>query len=96
MSNMDRYNRKIEGLTQLIERAKKGDPDDLEELYERFKPLIMKATKKMAFPYREDAKQDLIVELYEAIQRFEPNTDWGKKEVCRYNAKSKKVMKESP
>lgn len=81
--------RRIEGLTQLIERAKAGDPKDLEELYERFKPIIFKMARKMNIQYQEDAKQELIAELFEAIQRFEPNTDWGKKELDKYVEKRK-------
>lgn len=81
---MNQGNRKIEGLTRLIERAKSGNPDALEELYVRFRPIILKAVRKMNVEYREDAKQELIAELYEAIQRFEPNTDWGRKELYRH------------
>ncbi len=82
--------RNIEGLTRLIERAKKGNPEDLEELYQRFKPIIFKMARKMNIQYREDAKQELIAELFEAIQRFQPNTNWGKKELYRHFEKRKK------
>jgi DNA-directed RNA polymerase specialized sigma subunit len=82
--------KRIEGLTQLIERAKTGNSEDLEELYERFKPIILKMARKMNIQYQEDAKQELIAELFEAVVRFEPNTDWGKKELYRHFEKQKK------
>lgn len=74
-----------ESLTQLIERAKKGDPKDLEELYYRFKPLILKMAKTVDQQYHEDAKQELIIELYEAVRRFEPRTGRKKEEDCSNN-----------
>lgn len=76
-------------LTEIIERAKEGDPDSLEELYERFKPMILRMVSKMNIQYREDAKEELIVELYEAIKRFEPKTEWEKKELFRHLEKHK-------
>jgi DNA-directed RNA polymerase specialized sigma subunit len=82
--------RRTEGLTQLIERAKTGNPKDLEELYQRFRPIIMKMARRMSIEYREDARHELITELFEAVQRFEPNTDWGRKELHRHFEKRKK------
>lgn len=58
-------------LTHLIEQAKQGSSNDLDELFTRFQPLILKLVKKMNVQYREDAKQELMMELFEAIQRFE-------------------------
>lgn len=77
-------NRKTESLSHLLERAKTGNPEDLEELYERFKPLILKMVRKMDVQYREDARQELIVALYEAVRRYEPNTASGKAELKRH------------
>lgn len=81
---MIKSKRKIEGLTTLIMRAKSGDAAAFEELYIRFEPIIMKAIRKIKVDCREDAKQELMLELYNAIQRFNPNTDLGGKEVHRH------------
>lgn len=76
--------RKTESLSRLLVRAKSGNPEDLEELYERFKPMILKMVRKMDLQYKEDAKQELIVALFEAVQRYKPNTKWGSTELKRH------------
>lgn len=82
--------KRAEGLTALIYRAKSGDPDSLEELYERFKPIILKMARKMNLEYREDAKHELIAELFEAIQRFKPKSNWGKETLHQHFEKKRK------
>ncbi|GAA0470553.1 helix-turn-helix domain-containing protein [Alkalibacillus silvisoli] len=73
--------KEIKGLTHLVMLAKQGDEAALEELYCRFMPLVLNHVKKMKVEYQQDAKSELLVELFEAIQRFEPNTDWGEREL---------------
>jgi DNA-directed RNA polymerase specialized sigma subunit len=72
---MRKNNHFVERLTPLIERAKKGDQEALKKLYARFLPMVLKHTNKMSVYYRQEAKEDLLVELLTAVNRFEPETD---------------------
>lgn len=76
-------------LTSLIGQAKSGDLEALEQLYKRFLPIIRKRTRETGLNYRADEKNELIAELLEAVKRFEPNTEWGKKELERHMKKHK-------
>lgn len=71
-------------LSSLIYYAKKGDTEALDKLYRRFMPLVLNRVSKMKVDYRQEAKQILIMELIEAIKRFEPYTDWGKNELHQH------------
>lgn len=86
---LKKMKRKRPSLTSLIGQAKSGDPEALEQLYERFLPIIRKRASKMGLNYREDVKSELLAELFLVVKRFEPNTDWGKKELEQHLQKRK-------
>lgn len=67
-------------LLTLIREAKKGDEKSMEELYERFLPLIKNRAKNMGLNYHEDIKSELVVEFLEAVRRFEIKPNCNKRE----------------
>lgn len=71
---MDIHSHRSEKLTELILRAKHGSRTASAELYARFEPLITKLAKSVSAEQFEDAKQELAIELMDAVSQFQPVT----------------------
>lgn len=57
-------------LLDMIERAKANDGDAMVDIIERFSPMLRKYARLLQY---EDAYEDLVVELIEFIQKFQPD-----------------------
>lgn len=60
------------GLTELIMLAKAGNREALAEICARFEPLILKLARTVHGERLEDPRQDLLIELMDAVARFKP------------------------
>lgn len=60
------------GLTEIILLAKAGNREAMAEIYARFEPLIIKLARTVNVERMEDAKHELVIELLDAVARFEP------------------------
>jgi len=58
-------------LLLLTQKAKEGNQTAMLQIIEKFKPLIIKYSKKLFFMTFEDASQELIISLIEAIYKME-------------------------
>lgn len=57
-------------LLDIIERAKANDSDAMVDIIDRFAPILRKYARLLRY---EDAYEDLVVELIDFIQKFQPD-----------------------
>ena len=68
-------------LNELITRAKSGDQEALVQVIERFLPIVKKYSRELD---SDEAYYDLIAWIVLAVNRYKPNTNWGKDELNFY------------
>ncbi|WP_206915465.1 helix-turn-helix domain-containing protein [Alicyclobacillus suci] len=69
-------------LSELVQQVQNGDNDALRQLVQRFMPLIKKYGH-----HNPDDEAALILWIADAIQRYKPNTSWGKDELEQFKSK---------
>ena len=75
-------------LSELIRRAQCGDSVAVNELVNRFQPILKRYSKELDY---EDAYSDLVEWVIKAVKNYKPNTSWGRDEIKRYlNSKGEK------
>ena len=79
----------LERLGHLIIKAKSGDKEALHEAVERLKPIVRKYVDRRGYPFYAEMEQGLTEELIKVIHRYEPETDWGEKNLIDYFKNSK-------
>jgi len=76
-------------LKELIYRAQNGDKDALNQVIERFKPIINKYANRFG---SEDVKSEIIEWLINATLKYKEKDIWNKKEfeefINKYNNKT--------
>ncbi|TEB15567.1 hypothetical protein Psfp_02062 [Pelotomaculum sp. FP] len=65
-------------LRELIIKAKSGDAEATAQLVCRLAPLVRKHSRRLGY---DEAHSDLTAWIVEAIQRYQPNTMWGRDEL---------------
>jgi len=65
-------------LKELIYRAQSGDKDALNQVIERFKPIINKYANRLG---SEDVRSEIIEWLINATLKYKDNNSFGKKEI---------------
>jgi len=68
-------------LREIIAKAQNGEEEALIEIIHRLIPLVKKYCCRLGYP---EAFSDLVVWIVTAVQRYKPNTAWGKEELERY------------
>lgn len=68
-------------LRELITRAKSGDSEAMNQVVQRFTPVVKKYSRRLGY---NEACSDLVLWIVSAIHRYRPNTTWGRDELERY------------
>ena len=68
-------------MSKLIAMAANGDQKAMNELVQRFIPIIKKYSRQIGY---DEACSDLILWMIGAVYRYHPNTTWGKDELKQY------------
>ena len=63
------------GAAKCVEKAKKSDEEAMNMLMERLDPLLNKYVRKLFFMEREDAYQELVISLLEAVRKIPQCSD---------------------
>lgn len=81
--------RKKAKLKELIFKAQSGDKDALNQVIERFKPIVNKYAYRLGC---EDVSSEIIEWIIDATMRYKEKSNWGREElekfVKQYNNKT--------
>lgn len=61
----------MDSFITLIEKAKHQDLSALETIIHKFNPKILKLLHQTPFQEREDLKQELVVQIIEAVYKYD-------------------------
>jgi len=65
-------------LKELISKAQSGDKDALNQVVERFKPIVKKYARRFG---SEDVCSEIIEWIIKATMRYREKTNWGREEL---------------
>ncbi|MHB1125724.1 MAG: helix-turn-helix domain-containing protein [Bacillota bacterium] len=68
-------------LRELIVKAKNGEEDALNQVVQRFIPLIKKYSSQLSYG---EAYSDLVAWVISAVHRYRPSISWGSDELDEY------------
>lgn len=60
-------------LLSLVRRAKSGDEEALNELLDRFRPLIRACCRGLSLADGQDLEQELKIQLIDMVRRYKPS-----------------------